>query len=260
VATTPVINSITPAMTHTWFQKHERLLIVFMALVLGGFCLQSGMTKYFDSRAEKAEARAVLAEQAKTQADANAAASLAQTAQVAAQYQAMAQADKALIASLAQAVAQRQAVVVAQQGKDATLPLTELATRLQALGNAPPGSVTIPATPANSVNLTQPAAVAVTQTLELVPVLQADLKDETTIASTTQGELNKANELIASQGITITDLGVKIVKDDAACTADKNVLKADAKKNNIKWFKRGLYVGFAGGFIIGEKVGKFIGL
>ena len=80
-----------------------------------------------------------------------------------------------------------------------------------------------------------------------MPVLQANLKDETTIAQNTQTSLDNANSIISQVDGVITDLNAVHAADSAKCTADLNQVKADAKKNNFKWFKRGFIVGFLGG-------------
>ena len=131
-----------------------------------------------------------------------------------------------------------------QQKTDATLPPTAIAQKIATLSGAPPAEVTIDG---DNVRLGRNASVAVAQTLELVPVLQANLKDETTIAQNTQTSLDNANGVIFKQGGVITDLNAARVADGAKCTADLNQVKADAKKNNFKWFKRGFIVGFLGG-------------
>ena len=259
MATTPtptpitvVNNTGTPtatvSSTQTWLQKHERLLIVFMVLCV----LAWGIQKHYDDAAAKADARATIAEQAKAQADSTVAASVAQTAQVTSQYQALIQTLASQNAALAQSLAARQQAQAVQVATDAHLAPSDLAVRLQTLGNAPSGSVSVTPT---GLALTQPAAVDVTQTLEQVPVLQSDLKDTTASLQATQVAQSKANEVIADQGKQINDLNLARVDDDKACTADKNQLKADAKKNNIKWFKRGFLFGFVGGLWAGHAGG-----
>ncbi len=59
-------------------------------------------------------------------------------------------------------------------------------------------------------------------------------------------------------GKQITDLNAARTADAAASKAEIAQVKAEGKKNNIKWFKRGLYAGLGIGFIIGEKVGKIL--
>lgn len=239
--------AVAAPVAQTWFQKHERLLIVLMVLWAGYW----GVNHYLDNAAAKAETRATVAEQASATAQQAAKDNAAVVAQLLQQHQQMEQTLTAQNAALASALSARQAAVVVQQKTDATLPMTDLANRLKTLGNAPDGSVTVPSVPVNTVSLTQPAAVAVVQTLETVPQLQADLKDEQTANGHFQDTIAQADVLYASQVKQITDLNALVVTNNNACVADKNALKAEAKKNNLKWFRRGFVLGNVTGFLGG---------
>lgn len=246
MATTPVTPT---AVAQTWLQRHERLLIVAMVLLAGAW----GFSRYADLSASKAEARATVAEQALTAQKATDAQNASETASVLAQYQAIVQSLQAQNASLAGIAAQRQTAVAAQQQVDSTLPVAELANRLKTLGNAPDGSV---AAEGDSVKLTQLGSVAVVQTLETLPVLRADLKDQTFLTSATQDALNKANVVIVDQKKQVDGLNLTLVDADKQCKAQIADVKAQARKSKIKWFK----IGFVSGFVTGLWAGHSAGL
>ena len=178
-----------PAKTEiisAYLKTHERLIIVALAIALSAW----GLSKYYDRAATLADARAVIADAHAAIVDKTAAQSLA-TLQLA-----LAEKDATNLmlaqqnAALAAAITSRQTAVVVQQKKDATLPPTDLALKITALADAPPAEVTVEG---DSIRLGRNASVSVAQALEVAPVLQASLNDETTIAKNTQVELDAAN-------------------------------------------------------------------
>ena len=232
----------------SWLQRHERIIIVALVLLVGGWAYG----KYADASASKAETRATVAEQALVLQKATNAQNAATTASVLAQYQTMITALSAQNASLATAAASRQAAVVSNQHTDATLALPELANRLKTLGNAPDGTVSVTG---NQVNITQPGAVAVTQTLETIPALQADLKDTQALLGATEVAKEQAGKVIAAQTTEITGLNLQIVDADKAHKAEITAVKAEGRKNSVKWFKRGFGLGFLAGLFAGHAAG-----
>jgi hypothetical protein len=236
MTTTPIV----PIITQSWLKRHERTVIVTLVLLAGSW----GYAKYTDSAAVKAEARATVAEQTLVAQQTQNAQFAAQTAQVEQQYQGMLTALAAQNASLAQAVASRQASQKAQQAVDVTLPLPDLANRLKTLGNAPDGSVT---TSGVQILLTQSGAVAVTQTLETIPALNADLKDTTALEQAEANAKAQGDLLIAEQGKQIIGLNLASVDASKVCTTQIAAVKAEANKAKRKWFIRGVIVGFIGG-------------
>jgi hypothetical protein len=242
---TPIVTQI-PALS--WLQRHERIILVVLVLLAG--CWAYG--KYADASASKAETRAAVAEQAlASQKDADAK-NEATTASVLAQYQAMVTTQSAQISSLAALAASRQATVVKNQATDATLALPLLAGRLQTLGNVPEGQVS---TDLNRVNITQTGAVAVVQTLETIPALQADLKDTQTALAGAESAQAKAGEVIDDQGTQIAGLKLTVVDEEKSCTAQISAVKTEARKGKIKWFK----VGFVTGFITRQVIKTYTG-
>ena len=232
----------------SWLQKHEKIVIVALVLAVGAF----GLNKYFDVASVRADAKAVAAEQVAADAKANSAVLAAQSAIQAQQYQALVTALAAQNASLARSIASRQAALPVQQATDARLPLNDLATRLQTLGNAPVGSVSVAG---NQIDLTQQGAVSVTQTLEQVPVLVQNLADETKIAGNYLAEVQKSDILASDLTSQITGLNNQIVANDKACTTQIAAVKADGHKNSVKWFRRGFVVGLIAGLWGGHAAG-----
>src|SRR5271157_1072102 len=224
----------------TWVQKHERLVIVALVLLAGSW----GLQHFLDNQAAKAETRANVAEQALVLQNTTNAQNAATTASVLAQYQGMVTALTAQNASLAAAAASRQAIVTKNQTTDATLALPELANRLQSLGNVPIGQVS---SDSNHVILTQPGAIAVTQTLETIPALTANLKDQTALAASLQAALTQGQTVITDQSKEITGLNLAAKDADVACKAEVKAVKAEENKAKRKWFFRGVLVGLFGG-------------
>jgi chromosome segregation ATPase len=203
-----------------------------------------GLGKYLDAAASRAEARATAAEQALTDQKAQNAQFAATVGQLTQQYQQLTASLAAQNASLAASMATRQTAQVAQRATDAHLPLTELVTRLSAIGNVPLDDISVVG---NQISLNQPGAVAVTQTLESIPALQGDLKDTTATLGATQAAKAQADTLIAGQAKEITGLNLQITDADKACKAQVSAVTADANKSKRKWFLRGVLVGFLGG-------------
>ena len=244
-ATTTTPTSTITAVTTSWIKTHERLVALALILLVGGW----GYSKYADASASKAETRAALAEQAlalQKTTDTQLASTVAQVTQ---QYQTMVQALTAQNSALAQAVAQRQASQTANQTHDAVLPLPDLANRLKTLGNAPDGSVFASG---NGVNLTQPGALSITQTLETIPALQGDLKDTQAALGASQGALTQAGTVITGQAKEIAGLNLAATDQDKACKAQVAAVKATANVEKRKWFFRGVIVGFIGGLWSGH--------
>lgn len=239
--TTPTVTSVTTS----WLKLHERLIITLMILLALGW----GFSRYADLAAARTEARATAAEQALAAAKITDAQNASTTAQVLAQYQAMISAQSAQIASLAAAAAQRQVVLKQNQVTDQTLALPELGNRLETLGNVPDGQVS---TEGDSVKITHPGTVALVQTLETIPVLQADLKDETALAGAAQAAQRQGDTVIADQAKQITGLNTTLLDASNACKAQVSEVKAQARKSKVKWFKLGFITGFVSGLWAGH--------
>ena len=228
-----------------WLLAHERLIIVALVLAVGAF----GISKYFDVSAARADARAVAAQQQAVDAKANTAAATLQASQTASQYQAMVEALTRENAALALAVTSRNTVLQQNTAKKETAPLPELMSRWNTLAGT---DVTVKGADAIVSDTSSRKTVNL---LEQVPVLQANLTDETTIAANRQAELEKSDVLANNLNVEIGALNNQLTADAKACTLNIAAVKADGKKNSVKWFKRGLIVGFLGGLFVGHAAG-----
>jgi hypothetical protein len=246
----PITPSVPAQITaaQTWLQKHERIIIVLIVCALGAW----GIQRYYDGAALAAATKATVAEAHATTADATAAKDAATQAQVNQQYQVMVQTLTEQNKQLATALATRQAQVVVQQKTDTTLAPSALADRIATLSSAPPAEVTLDGA---NIALGRNAAVAVAQTLELVPVLQDNLKDETTLADNRQKMIDADTAEQIAFGKEITDLNAARTADAAACKAEVSAAKAQGRKSGVKWFKRGFIAGFLSGLWAGHAAG-----
>jgi hypothetical protein len=244
-----ITTPITPvtAAPASWLSVHaariERVVIVSLVLLVTTY----GLGRYFDARVAATEARATQAEQTLTAEKAQDTQNAAQVNQVTQQYTAMIHTltdqNKALTASLGA----RQSALVSQKATDTHLTPTELSSRLGSLGNTPAGGVSVEQT---GILLTQPAAVAVVQTLEEVPVLTSNLADQTTISSNFQAELVKANEVILDQTKQISGLNLTLTGETDTCKAQVAALTAKARRAKLRYFWVGVVAGFIGRSVI----------
>jgi hypothetical protein len=88
--------------------------------------------------------------------------------------------------------------------------------------------------------------------LESVPVLTANLADQTKIAQNYQDELQKSDVLANNLNAQITGLNTLVTDNAKACTAQVAAVKADARKGKIKMFKWGFGLGFIAGLFGGH--------
>jgi hypothetical protein len=243
---TPVI---TPSITQfgwMWLKSHERLIMLALVLAVGTF----GLSKYFDVDAARKEAKYVAAEQIVANDAKNSAALALQTAQTTAQYQALVQTLADQNARLSASIAQRTASGAAQRTVDSTLPVSGLVARWTILV-----PTVVPMVTPNGVMLNEQGVRDTVSQLELVPVLQGNLADETKIALDNQQQALKADALVSIQSTQITGLNTQIADQTKACTAQVAAVKAEGKKNSMKWFKRGFGLGFLSGLFVGHAAG-----
>jgi DNA-binding ferritin-like protein len=215
---------------------------VLLSLVLLG--AGWGYSKYLSHADNAATARATVAEQALAADKSKDAENALATAQTLAQWQDMVQALVAQNKALATAVASRQTTLVTQQKADSSLPVGDLANRLKTLGNAPDGTVST--NTQNQVILTQSGAVAVTQTLETIPVLTSNLKDEIDLVTSEKAEADAAADVINDQTKQIAGLNLTIAGEETQCKAQVAQVQAQLKRSRWHWFLAGLVTGFVG--------------
>ena len=230
-----------PSITEikSWLLQHERLLIVLMVLLAGIFTVN----KIENVIASRDATRATVAEQALVSQKAIDAQLASNTATINAQYQSLLETLNKQNATLANAITSRSAALTVQQGSDAKLPPSGLAQRIQELAAAPSGSVSAVG---STVVLEQPAAVAVVESLDSIPVLTSNLNDTKQIASNLTQELDKANVLGTALGAQVNGLNIQLKDSDTACKTEIASVKAKARKSKLRWFLIGVVTGFVG--------------
>ena len=131
-----------------------------------------------------------------------------------------------------------------QKSKDATLPPTDLAARIQAL--APGGVVTVIA---DGYKLDQVEAVVVAQTLEEPAALHTQIAlDEKIIQRDDSIIANDGKALDSEKGAHAADVAT-LVADKETLNQEIITIKAEARKSKLKWFLAGLITGFGLGRI-----------
>ncbi len=221
----------------TYLKAHEKLIIIVLCLAVGVHFYSKIINAWaaheqrVDIAGNAAAQTAVQVAQAQALANAKAAADYAA---LAAQ---LAASNKALIAGQAT----RNATTKTQQATDKTLPPSDLAARWTTLLRLNPPTVQPSAT---GFVITPDAAVATVVELENVPTLRADLQDEQSVAANYSTQINSLLGLNDGLNKKIADDADVLAKQAKACTDDKNLLKAQARKSKFHWFLGGVVTGF----------------
>ena len=220
----------------TWLQKHERLVIIFLAILAGVFLYNKVIDREaaHDQLVAVQAAQVLKAQEAKDATLAQAAA--AQQQQYVALVQQLTQQNSALTA----AMQNRTTVLQVQQKTDAALPIPDLGARLATLEGLGATDV-VPTT--SGLTLSPNAAYKVTESLEQVPVLQANLADSQTQNDNLTTELAASTALSATKDEQITNL--KQTVTDTQVAGDKNLAacKATARRGKLPSFFYGVGVG-----------------
>lgn len=221
-----------------WLQKHERVVIVALILI----ALLFGGNRYLNYAAAKDHDSAVVAvQQLDAQKKIN--------DQLAAESDRTSKEYLALVAQLqqqndqlAKAVANRNTGLAKQQATDKTLPLPDLAKHWQALTGISDKDMSASS---SGITVDDAAAIQTVVLLEEIPVLQDNLKDETTVANNNQSQLTAANKVISGLNAQVSGLNAQAKDSDVACKAQVADAKADARKSKRNWFLRGMAAGAA---------------
>jgi hypothetical protein len=132
----------------------------------------------------------------------------------------------------------------ANKTKDATLPPTDLATRIQTL--APGGNITVVS---DGYHLDQAEAVAIAQELEEPPILNQQIASkDVTIKNDEQIIVNDAKTLDSEKRSHKSDVDA-IQANLNTVNQEIKTVKADARKSKFKWFIAGVVAGFTLGRI-----------
>jgi hypothetical protein len=252
MATTPVpvlapvpVPAATSNPVSTFLKAHEKLIILVLCLLVGWHFYAKAVSAWesYDQRKDNL-AHAALAADVTT---ANQIATV--NAQEAADYKVLAAQLAASNTALASARVTRAAATQTQQAADRTLPPTELATRWTTLLKMPPGTVLVEpggkGVP-DALVITPAGATETVLQLETVPMLQADLQDETTVATNYSTQVTSLERVNVGLNTQIDALDAEIITANAACVADKKLLVAKARKSKLHWFEAGVVVGFVG--------------
>src|SRR5271157_2413281 len=226
---------------------HERLLLALIVAVVIyiGYVKVTNVIADHDA-AQLKQAQVVAAQQATQnaalaqQVSADKAQLQALTDKLTAQNQQLTNANVALATALSK-----------QQHTDATLPPTELAQRWAQITPAmPAGGVTVSAN--NTLQVTQAGAVATVQQLEKEPVLEQELANETTQKNNDDTLLASSNKNITDLSLQVVGLNKQIVDNQAVCTDQIKLVKAEAAKSKRRWF----IIGWVSGFLSRQFIGK----
>jgi hypothetical protein len=227
----------------SWLQKHEKIVIVALVLIAGTFLGNKWLNWESAQKDAKVVALTALVEQDK-QTTAQMAISAAQAQN---QYQLALDSATKLNAQLSAAVAQESSILAQRQAADKVLNLPAVGQRMEALVPAAQGGVTATI---SGIALNDSAAHGILNALEQVPVLTAQLKDETQVAANNVVLLADADKVIDADGKEISGLQKSLVDQQAHEVAAVAAEKLKAKKAWRSGFKWGFGLGFAAGAYI----------
>lgn len=229
--------------SESWLKQHERLIIVTLVLLFGGYIghgVLNLMAKNADAKVQQAQAQLTQQQTANAQM-------AAQVQQATQQYQQIVTTLQAQNTQLAQTIAQRNTQLVQTQAIDKTLPVSQLDTKWAA--DAGVDASQLQAGSNGQTIASQEATVATVQQLDSIPVLKANLSDTQTELTNTKTEFTAANQLIGEKTQQITGLQLQITDEQNTCKAEVADVKAQARKSKLKWFGIGFVTGYIAGHI-----------
>ena len=223
-----------------WFKSHERILAV---LIITGVVIFLG-NKYLDKSYDSAVARSQAAQQTlAAQKEVNA--QLAQQNALAQQqYQNLVGQLNAQNQRLTAEMLTLSQTLAARQKTDQALPAPELALRHQALLGVSTGV----ASTENGFLVSPPVEIQTVQSLESLPVITAQLSDETQIASDKDKQITSLGGVVNGLNSQVAGLNSQLIDAGRACQAEIAV----AKKSRWKYFKAGSVVGYIAGVLTGK--------
>jgi multidrug efflux pump subunit AcrA (membrane-fusion protein) len=219
-----------------WLKAHERIVIVVFVLAAGVW----GWSRWVNYDAAKKDAALAAAQAQAKQSDTELANLASQSAQDAAQYQALLSALQSQNASLQASLTQMAGYLQRRQAVDTALPLPALAERWGQLVGAEPGDLTATT---NGIVASTATSHSTVNALEQVPVLQDELKAQTQISQNNGDMLNSCQVLSKDLTAQVAACKADVTAHDKACEAQVSALKADAVKAKRNWFVRGLAAG-----------------
>lgn len=232
-----------------YLKAHEKLIIavLILATTIGLYSKVIGWLYQHDKLKDQQAHEAAQAQIAQ------AAAIASQNAEKEAQYQDLKKQLDATRAQLNAEIAQRDTATIKQQVVDQSLPLTGLQSRwVDLLGtfgvygaeNGVHFEGNSLGTDTGKLYVEEGAARATVSKLEEVSQLEADSKDQKAIIADDATQIAALGNLNTGLHTQIDSLNGVIVKNGAACEADKTLIKAEARKSKLKWAIGGFIAGF----------------
>ena len=222
----------------SWLMKHERIVLVALVLIAGTFLGNKWLN--YDGARKDAQVATLTAIVQQDKVSVQNLALEAQQAQ--ATYQTTLDAITKENQALASANAQELASLAQRQTADRALPLPAVAQRIEVL--VPGAANGITATTAGVV-MNDVASHSVLTTLEEVPVLTDELKNETQVAVNTKSALDAASTVIVDKTAQIGGLTKELTDQQAHETAAVAAEKVKTKKAWRSGFKWGFAAGAA---------------
>ena len=236
---TPATNKVSMLFTGwTWLAHHVVLFILAVLICVGAvYATDSIISKRDDQNSTKWNS--ILQTQTEQTA--------ALQKQIVSDEQASAVRDAAYqktITQLAQTIGQRNVQNAKQQQIDTTLHFPEAAERLANQTHAAPGEIVVTA---SGIDIDLPITRSIVSSLDLLPVVQANLADTEKQLAAQQNLTGDAVADDTKQKSLVAALNAQVLDGNKACMAQVTALKAKNRKSKIKIF----FVGYVAGFITG---------
>lgn len=232
----------TPVTLVTDIKSHLLAIIVVALLIFGGVYGVDSLIERHDARTDS-KYTAILDAQVKQTATLQQQLTTDEAAWSKLQAQLIAQ-----NATLAKEIESRNTQLATQIKADATLSAVQVAAQLVEQTKTTASDITVNG---DSISLDLTSARVITQDLDTLPVVQANLantqtqlKNETTIATNAQSDATNEKAIIVSQTSQLAD-------QTKACNAQIASVKAQARKSKFKWFGLGFVAGFFSAHAIG---------
>jgi len=247
MSTTPAVPIATQLHPiSNYIKAHERLVLAGIAAVLLWFAV--GHVENIIARHDEAnlnQAKVVAQSQAeKTAAIAE------QVAQQYAQYAALAAKVQQQNDALMQANVALSTALAKQQKTDAGLPPSELANRWAVL--VPQAKPTVTAT---GIAVDTPSAIATVQALEQVPVLTAQVANQSKELSNAQALVTAEGDQVKTLNTEVGSLNLQLADNQKVCDARVKVESDKVRKARRRWF----VIGWVTGFISRQAIKSYTG-
>jgi hypothetical protein len=221
----------------SWLQKHERLLLITLFLLVVLFL----GNKYLVKSASDADSKAALAQQALVQQQNLIAAQAAEVAQETAALQVQQSALASATAQLAQTQASTNAALAALAKKIATDSTPQAVSEDVTAAYGPQMAPVVE--PDSKLGFTTEQAKQLALTKVNYDALKVVDMAKDAVISQQDKTIDAQKSLIVGQTTEIAGLNAESVAAKSASDAEISKLKADARNSKKNWFLRGLAVG-----------------